>query len=90
MRQSGLIAERQRTEQAEHRLEGERQLVEDGRRRIDELQALLMEGRRQIDGLYMDLANTRTAAMVTGCEAATLRAENALLKARPWWRRWLR
>ena len=51
--------------------------------RIEELQ-------RRIDGLYTDLADARTAAMITSCEAAALRAENALLKARPWWRRWLR
>ena len=62
------------------------------RRRGDELQALLTEERRRIDGLHMDLADARTAAMITGCEAAALRAQLALLtdQRRPWWRRWFR
>ena len=70
--------ERDRAEHAERQLETERQ---DAGRRIDELQ-------RRIDGLHVDLADARTAAMISGSEAAALRAENALLKARPWWRRW--
>ena len=72
--------ERDRAEHAERQLETERQ---DAGKRIDELQ-------RRIDGLYADLADAFTATMITGCEAAALRAENALLKARPWWRRWFR
>jgi hypothetical protein len=48
------------------------------------------QAERRIDELLHDLADARTAAMITGCEAAALRAENALLKARPWWRRWFR
>ena len=58
--------------------------------RIGELQTLLTEERRRIDGLHTDLADARTAAVISGSEAAALRAENALLKARPWWRRWFR
>ena len=77
---SSLLSERERVEHAEHKLETERQ---DARSRIDELQ-------RRIDGLHTDLADARTAAMISGSEAAALRAENALLKARPWWRRWWR
>jgi chromosome segregation ATPase len=66
--QSGFVAERQRAEQAEHRLEVERQ-------RIDELQTLLTEGRRLIDTLHIDLADARTDAMISGSEAAALRAQ---------------
>jgi hypothetical protein len=44
---------------------------------------------RRIDELLHQLADARTAALITGCEAAALRAENALLKARPRWKRWL-
>jgi hypothetical protein len=47
--------------------------------------------RRRIDGLYADLADARTAAMITGCEAATLRSRIEILTdRRPWWRRWFR
>jgi hypothetical protein len=77
---SSLLSERERVEHSERERETERQ---EARRRIDELQ-------RRIDGLYADLADAFTATMITGCEAAALRAENALLKARPWWRRWFR
>jgi hypothetical protein len=66
---SSLLSERERAGHAE------RQLVEDGRKRIDELQALLTAGRRRIDTLYVDLADARTAALITGCEAAALRAQ---------------
>ena len=53
-------------------------------RRIDELQ-------RQIGGLYAELADARTAAMITGCEAAALRSRlEVLTERRPWWRRWFR
>jgi hypothetical protein len=61
--QSGLVAERQRAEQAE----------------------------RRADELLVALADARTAAMITGCEAAALRTQLALLtERRPWWRRWFR
>ena len=46
------------------------------------------QAERRIDELLHDLADARTAALISGSEAAALRAENALLKARPWWRRW--
>jgi hypothetical protein len=72
---SSVLSERERAGHAERQLEMERQLVEDGRKRIDELQALLPAGRRQIDTLYVDLADARTAALITGCEAAALRAQ---------------
>jgi hypothetical protein len=53
-------------------------------RRFDELQ-------RRIDGLHTDLADARTAAMITGCEAAALRSRLELMtERRPWWRRWFR
>jgi len=45
------------------------------------------------DELLVALADVRTAAMITGCEAAALRTRLALLtdqSRRPWWRRWLR
>ena len=76
--------ERERADRAERQGEIEWQLVEDGRKRIDELQ-------RRIDGLYTELADARTAAMISGCEAAALRSRLALLtERRPWWRRWFR
>lgn len=88
---SSLLSERERAGHAERQLETERQLVEDGRKRIDELQALLTAGRRQIDTLYVDLADARTAVMISGSEAAALRSQLALPRERrPWWRRWLR
>ena len=34
------------------------------------------------------LADARTAAMITGCEAAALRTCLDQLRSRPWWRRW--
>jgi hypothetical protein len=61
--QSGLVAERQRAEQAEHR----------------------------VDELLVALADARSAAMITGYEAAALRTQLAqLTERRPWWRRWFR
>jgi hypothetical protein len=86
---SSLLSERERAGHAERQLETER--VEDGRKRIDELQALLTARRRQIDTLYVDLADARTAVMISGSEAAALRSQLVLLtERRPWWRRWLR
>jgi predicted nucleic acid-binding Zn-ribbon protein len=65
--------------------------VEEGRKRIDELQATLIEERGRIDGLYAELGDARTAAMISGCEAAVLRTRLELLtERRPWWRRWFR
>jgi hypothetical protein len=47
--------------------------------------------RARVDQLLIDLADARTAAMITGCEAAALRSRLALLTDhRPWWRRWFR
>jgi predicted RNase H-like nuclease (RuvC/YqgF family) len=64
---------------------------EDRGKRIDELQALLADERRRIDGLYTDLADARTAAVISGADAAALRTQLALLtERRPWWRRWFR
>jgi len=36
---------------------------------------LLAEEQRRVGGLYVDLADARTAAMITGCEAAALRGQ---------------
>jgi predicted RNase H-like nuclease (RuvC/YqgF family) len=77
--------ERDRADRAERRVEEERQ-------RIDELQTSLADERRRIDGLQTDFADARTAAMITCCEAAALRARLALQtdeQRRPW-RRWFR
>jgi len=64
-----------------------RATITDLRQRLDRERE---RAERRVDELLVELADARTAAMVTGCEAAALRVENALLKARPWWRRWLR
>jgi hypothetical protein len=74
-------------------LPSERERAEQAEGRVDELLGLLADGQRQIGGLYGELADARTAAMVTGCEAAALRSRIEILTeqhARPWWRRWLR
>jgi hypothetical protein len=66
---------------------------EERNKRTDELQASLPEERRRIDGLYTELADARTAALISGSEAAALRTRLALLtdeRRRPWWRRWFR
>src|SRR6516164_4191995 len=90
-----LISERRRGDELQALLTVERQLEierQSARGRIHALAASLTEERRRIDGLHMDLADARTAAMITGCEAAALRAQLALLtdQRRPWWRRWFR
>jgi len=47
--------------------------------------------RARVDQLLIDLADARTAAMITGCEAAALRSRLELMtERRPWWRRWFR
>jgi len=48
------------------------------------------QAERRIDELLHDLADARTAALISGCEAAALRVENTQLRSRPWWRRWFR
>ena len=49
------------------------------------------QAERRTDELLHELADARTAAMITGCEAAALRTQLALLtEGRPWWRRWFR
>jgi hypothetical protein len=56
-------------------------------RRLDEA----AEERRLVNRLQTDLADARAAAMISGSEAAALRHQLDLLRARrPWWRRWLR
>lgn len=46
---------------------------------------------RRIDELLAALADARTAAMISGYEAAALRTRLELLTGqRPWWRRWFR
>jgi hypothetical protein len=91
MLREDIVHERDRADRAERQAEVERQLVEEDRKRIDELQASLADERRRIDGLYTDLADARTAALISGCEAAVLRTRLELLTdRRPWWRRWVR
>jgi hypothetical protein len=69
--------ERDRADRAGRQVEVEHQLVE--------------EGRKRVDGLLIELADARTAAMISGCEAAVLRTQLAMLTDRcPWWRRWFR
>jgi hypothetical protein len=53
--------ERDQADRAERQVEVERQQVE--------------EGRKCVDGLLIELADARTAAMISGCEAAVLRAQ---------------
>lgn len=51
------------------------------------------QAEHRVDQLLHDLADARTEAMISGCEAATLRSRLALLtdqSRRPWWRRWFR
>jgi len=66
----------------------ERERVEHAERKLETER---QDARRRIDGLYADLADARTAAMITGCEAAALRSRIEILTdRRPWWRRWFR
>jgi hypothetical protein len=52
---------------------------------------LVEQGRKRVDGLLIELADARTTAMISGCEAAVLRIQLATLTERcPWWRRWFR
>ena len=68
-----------------------RQDVEHERERGDQAERQAGEGRKRIDELLHELADARTAVMITGCEAAALRSQLALLtERRPWWRRWFR
>ena len=65
--------------------------VEHARDRADRAEGQVEEGRNRIDKLLIELADARTAAMISGCEAAVLRTQLAMLtERRPWWRRWLR
>jgi chromosome segregation ATPase len=65
-------------------LEHERDRANRSERRVDELQ-------RRVDGLHTELADARTAAMISGSEAAALRHQLDLLRVRRrWWRRWFR
>jgi len=52
------------------------------------------EERQRIDGLHTDLADARTAAMISGSEAAALRSRIDEIvtdqRTHPWWRRWFR
>jgi hypothetical protein len=69
--------ESDRADRAERQVAVERQLVEECRKRVDEL--------------LIELADARTAAMISGCEAAVLRTRLAMLTDRcSWWRRWFR
>ena len=67
-----------------------REDVERERDRADRAERQVEEGRNRIDKLLIELADARTAAMISGCEAAVLRTQLAMLtERRPWWRRWL-
>ena len=66
-------------------------LREDVEREWDRAERQAEEGRKRIDALLIELAHTRTAAMISGCEAAVLRTRLELMTdRRPWWRRWFR
>jgi chromosome segregation ATPase len=66
----------------------ERERVEHAERKLETER---QDARRRIDGLYADLADARTAAMITGCEAAALRSRIEILTDRQrWWQRWFR
>jgi len=68
-----------------------RQDVEHERERGDQAERQAAEGRKRIDELLHELADVRTEAMISGCEAAALRTQLALLTKRAsWWRRWFR
>ena len=70
-----------------------RQDVEHERERGDQAERQAAEGRKRIDELLHELADARTAAMITGCEAAALRSRLEILtdeRRRPWWRGWFR
>ena len=63
-------------------------LRQDVERERDRAERQAEEGRKRIDELQSDLADARTAAMISGCEAAVLRTRLELLtERRPWWRR---
>ena len=65
---------RDRADRAEGQVEVERLLAEQARKRVD--------------GLLIELAEARTAAMISGCEAVVLPTQLAkLTERRPWWRR---
>ena len=67
-----------------------RQDVEHERDRADRAERQTEEGRKRIDELQAALADARTAVMITGCEAAALRARLDLLTEHRPWRRWFR
>ena len=51
------------------------------------------QAERRTDELLHELADARTAAMISGSEAAAVRTRLALLtdaRRRSWWRRWFR
>jgi hypothetical protein len=80
---TALFSERQRVDALQIGLTEERRRVEDGRKRIDELQ-------QRVDELHTALADAVTAERIAAGEAAALRTIVDGLRARPWWRRWLR
>ena len=60
---------------------------------VEMLREDLQIANQRIDELLAAFADARTAAMISGNEAAALRAQLALLNAlnrRAWWRRWFR
>jgi hypothetical protein len=68
-----------------------REDIERERDRADRAERQAEEGGKRIDALLIELADARTAATITDCEAAALRTRLELMtERRPWWRRWFR
>ena len=68
-----------------------RQDAEHERDRADRAERQVKEGRKRVDGLLIELADARTAAMISDCGAAVLRTQLAMLTDRRlWWRPWFR
>ena len=67
--------------------------VERERDRRGRAERQVEEGCKRIDELLIEISDARTAAMISGADAAALRSQLALLtdeRRRPWWRRWFR
>ena len=85
------------TAQPDGRDQVESEIVQAFDRAVTALQQQLDRAGHQIDVLQADLAHlrveladARAAERISADSAAALRHELDLLRARPWWRRWLR
>jgi len=69
-----------------------REDVDRERDRADRSERQIEDGCKRVDDLLIELADARTAAMISGADAAALRTQLALLTGprAPWWRRWFR